>query len=122
MPMMGNEKLSGAAGIVLRAAPAEFFGRCFCLDFVFMIMSATFRSSAESGGTPPQSAVTDQSCYAGCWMSSSRANCLTERADFSTSRCVLAISFLRSLVLLRACCFKESSRTLMPSKVWAISS
>ena len=52
----------------------------------------------------------------------SRAARRTDLADFTTSRCVLAISFLRPLVLVRASCFKESSRTLMPSKVWAISS
>ncbi len=52
----------------------------------------------------------------------SRAARRTDCADFTTSRCVLAISFLSPLVLLRASCFNESSRTLMPSNVWAISS
>ena len=52
----------------------------------------------------------------------SRATRRTDLADFTTSRCVLAISFLRPLVLICASCFNESSRTLMPSKVCAISS
>ena len=51
-----------------------------------------------------------------------RPACRTDRADFTTSRWVLAISFLSPAVLLRASCFKVSRRTLMPSSVWAISS
>lgn len=41
----------------------------------------------------------------------------TDRADFVTSRCVLAISFLMALLLLRASCFNEISRTLIPNRV-----
>jgi hypothetical protein len=51
-----------------------------------------------------------------------RATRRTDWADFATSRCVLAISFLKPLPLFRAACFNESSRTLMPSSVCAISS
>ena len=46
----------------------------------------------------------------------------TDRADFATIRCVLAISFFRPAVFSLASFFNESSRTFMPSKVWAISS
>ena len=42
--------------------------------------------------------------------------------DFSTSRCVRAMLRSRPLVLIAASFFKAASRTLMPVKVWAMTS
>src|SRR6266516_5165030 len=42
--------------------------------------------------------------------------------DISTTRCVLAISFLRPSVLTTFTFFNDTSRTLIPNEVWAVSS
>lgn len=110
MPTMGKETPAGAAGVVRRTAWAAFLDRRFGFDFIFLPLLATPPRRRIRGPTDP-SIVLNHLVYAGWWMLSSRANRRTNLADCITSRCVLAISCLRPIVLFRAFCFSEINRT-----------